>query len=85
MQTIIITRHYSGFTNVADTYQVGDHEADGNADVTAYDLPTGYSVQDGLVYDHAGWQCEVLHGDHGGPALYSHNASSPVIMLEVAQ
>jgi hypothetical protein len=48
-------------------------------------LPTGYSVQDGLVYDHAGWQCEVLHGDHGGPALYSHNASSPVIMLEVAQ
>jgi hypothetical protein len=37
MQTIIITRHYSGFTNVADTYQVGDHEADGNADVTAYD------------------------------------------------
>lgn len=88
MQTIIITRHYSSFANVADSYQIGDHEADGNAAVTAYFLPPGYSMQDGLIYDKAGWRCEILHGDHGdhgGPALYSHNSASPVIRLEVAR
>lgn len=84
MQKIIITRHYSGFVNVADSYQIGDYEADGHADVTEYHLPTGYSVQDGFIYDPMGWQCEVLHGEHGGPALYSRNGASPLKLVEVA-
>ena len=70
MTIITITRHYNGFVNVADTYEVGNHEHEGNAAASNYVLPEGYTVSNGMIYDPAGYQCEVF-GDERGVFLMS--------------
>lgn len=64
MATIIITRHYSGFTNVEDTLEIGSHEYNGNAAATVYRLPEGYSTQNDVLYDCDGIEC-ALYLDRG--------------------
>lgn len=85
MKTIIVTRHYNGFVNASDTYQLGNHESDGSAVATVYELPEGYSTQNGFVYDPTGYMCEIAHSDHGGPALYCRYSCDPIILKEAAQ
>jgi hypothetical protein len=71
MTTITLTRHYSGFRNVADWYTIGSNEQDGNAAAKDYVLPEGYHLDDGptappggVIRDPDGDQCEILAGRH---------------------
>lgn len=59
MTNVIITRHYSGFRNVADTCSLGNQERDGNAVAEAYSLPAGYSVSNGKIYDSNDIECLI--------------------------
>jgi hypothetical protein len=75
MTTITLTRHYSGFRNVADWYSIGNNEEDGNAAAKDYVLPEGYRLDDGptapsggVIRDPAGGPCEIL-SSRNGPLL----------------
>lgn len=83
MTTIQITRHYSSFTNVADRFSVGNHEADGHAAMTEYNLPEGYEVQDAEIYDQTGYRCEIYPGDQGGPVLMGRYGQPETRLIEV--
>lgn len=66
-----ITRHYSGFSNVSDTFRVGNFEHEGRASVDDYDLPNGYEVDGLVVRDPDGYQCEIVLHSSGAPQLIS--------------
>lgn len=72
MAQITVTRHYSGFQNREDTFALGDHEADGDASATAYELPEGYAIHHGYAVDPVGFRCEIVL-DHASnrPCLMS--------------
>lgn len=86
MTAILITRHYSGFANVADHYTVGDNEADGNASVSHWRLPAGYVMHAyGFICDPAGYRCEIVpHTSTGRPVLMSLAGTQPDAHLEAA-
>ncbi|MFG1454460.1 hypothetical protein V5F44_19730 [Xanthobacter sp. V2C-8] len=65
MTKITVTRMYSGFSNVADSFSLGNMEHEGNAAASSYDLPDGYTVDGGVLYDPMGYACEIIAG-HGG-------------------
>ncbi len=69
---VTITRFYSGFCNVADTFRVGNFERDGRARTADYVLPNGYEI-DGLVLrDPDGYQVEIIPSSRcGRPQLIS--------------
>lgn len=69
--TIIITRHYSGVVNAADSFEIGNTEHEGNAATSVYRLPEGYTLHQGRVYDTSDYACEIHPGDDGQPWLYS--------------
>lgn len=73
MTKVTITRHYSGFTNVADKFSLGNREHEGDAAATDYNLPEGYEVDEtyNVIRDAAGYECAIaLHGS-GKPQLIS--------------
>lgn len=82
MATILITRHYSGFTNVADTLQVGNFEFEENAAATEYTLPEGYRVKDGDLYDCDGILC-ALYLERGAVIANSMIGTREVRLAEV--
>jgi hypothetical protein len=69
---ITITRHHTGFYNVADQYSLGNNEHDGNASTTAYTLPSGYSFDPVCndIRDPDGCVCAIVQSDDG-PQLIS--------------
>ena len=71
MTQIVLTRHYSGFRNVADYFSVGNNEA-ASTSVARYDLPAGYSIDGDVVRDSAGYEC-AIYPDRttGRPQIYS--------------
>lgn len=69
--TVIITRHYSGFINVADSFEIGNTEHENNSATGVYRLPAGYTMHDGRIYDTSDYACEIHPGDDGKPRLYS--------------
>lgn len=73
MAIVTITRHYSGFSNVADWFQVGNYEHEGNASVSDYRLPDGYRIEDrsGSIIDPAGVLCSVELHSSGLPQVIS--------------
>lgn len=68
---ITVTRHFSGFTNVADRFELGDHEHRGNASASEYYLPDGYSDGASAIYDPLGIRCEIVADEEGRPTLTS--------------
>mgnify|MGYP003403698158 CR=1 FL=1 len=85
MTTITITRHHSGFSNVADRYVVGNAEGDGHADLMHVELPRGYAIgqYDDLI-DPAGCQCVIVAArldGKGGPMLMSLTGTCPDHLL----
>lgn len=71
MTTILVTRHFSGFANRADSFSIGDNEHEGNAACTRYTLPAGYSLADGAIYDASGFAARIYPGEAGEPVLVS--------------
>ena len=65
MISIQVTRKYSGFQNVADTMEFGNHEADGQAALETYELPDGYLIAYNNVYDPAGIECALIATEKG--------------------
>lgn len=82
MTTIQITRHYTP-QNVADRFTIGNNEHEGDAAMTEYPLPEGYSVQDGRIYDPAGIECAIVAGKRG-PVLMSRAGDHPDTVLATA-
>lgn len=71
MTTIVtITRHHSGFANVEDRYSIGDNDS-ADTSVGRYVLPHGYTVDDDVIRDPQGYQCEIVEHDSGRPQLIS--------------
>jgi hypothetical protein len=68
---VTITREYSGFSNAADTFRVGDFEHYGNASASDYALPNGYNVDGLVVRDPDGYQCAIVLHTSGCPQLIS--------------
>lgn len=68
--TVTLTRHYSGFNNRADSYSVGNREAEGNTCAADYVLPAGYVLEAGVIRDPAGIECAVI-ARQNGPYLVS--------------
>jgi hypothetical protein len=58
MNTVTITREFSGFQNIADKMLVGSH-GDVAGTEAEYDLPAGYSVADENIYDNHGFECFI--------------------------
>lgn len=83
MTTILVTRHYSGFANIADRFSLGNHEHEGNASLASYELPAGYVLQDGVIYDTADIQCEIIDVD-GAPVVMSLAGRCPSVALQAA-
>lgn len=83
---VTITRHFSGFRNVADRFRVGEHEGDGNASADRYHLPAGYSVNEGRnILDPDGVLCAIVADDDGnGPILISLVGPHPDVRLTKA-
>lgn len=83
MTKVTITRHYSGFNNVADKFSLGNHEHDGAASVSDYVLPEGYAVDGEKIFDPANCECEIVPHDSGRPQLVSlvgRITASPVLI-----
>ncbi|WP_323034130.1 hypothetical protein [Pararhodobacter sp.] len=81
MQTVTLTRMYSGFTNIADSYEIGVHESEGKAACGDYILPEGYTLGvDRMgadsVFDPAGYPCQIYARKHG-PYLVSMAGTCP--------
>lgn len=84
MTEVQITRHFSGFTNVADKFSVGNHEAEGSATLSIYKLPAGYTVSDGKIYDPSGIEC-LITAENGHVTLVSYAGKhADVVIKEVA-
>lgn len=83
MTKVIITRHYSGFCNVEDTYLIGNHEHHGRAYAAEFDLPAGYTVHNNRIYDAAGIECAIVP-DGDAPLLISRTGNCPDQRLTVA-
>ena len=84
MTTILITRHFSGFANVADHFSVGNNENEGSATLTEYSLPAGYCVAGATIYDPAGIECAIVPGDDNRPTLSSRMGNCPDAILPEA-
>lgn len=89
MTTVTLTRHYSGFQNVADKYSVGSNEHAGRASVSDWILPDGYEVDDDVIRDAAGYECAIIPDDDSGrPQLVSKAGpidATPVLQRAPAQ
>ena len=71
MIKVTLTRHYSGFRNVADSFSVGNNE-DASTSVASYELPAGYSIDGDVVRDSAGYECAIYPDRRTGrPQIYS--------------
>jgi len=81
MTTIQITRHYIA-ANVEAAFTVGNHEADGHAEMTEYLIPAGYSLQDDRIYNDLGWECAVCADDEGRPTLISRGPGADHVLVE---
>lgn len=79
--TVIITRHYSGFVNVADSFEIGNTEHEGSAATGVYRLPEGYTLHLGRIYDTSNYACEIHPGDDDRPRLYSLAGPCPDMPL----
>ena len=86
---VTLTRHYSGFANVPDKFEVGDHECTDTA-VAIYILPRGYTVDDmawypAVIRDPSGNECAIVeHDGTGRPQLVSRigpNNGQPVLAI----
>lgn len=84
MTEVQITRHFSGFTNVADKFSVGNFEAEGSAAFSTYKLPAGYTVQDGKIYDPSGIECLVTAEDGPITLVSFAGKHTDVVIKEVA-
>lgn len=84
MTNVIITRHYNGFTNVADTFSLGNHEVEGNAAASLYRLPVGYSVTNGYIYDSSDIECAIT-GEAGRVVLVSRAGYCADAVLKAAR
>ena len=84
MATVQITKHYSGFANVCDTYCLGNHEHAGMTEMTAYRLPDGYTYAPDMdaIYDPDGWMCAIVDGADGYPVLISRGGTRPDARIE---
>lgn len=86
LPAVTLTRHYSGFTNIADTYSIGDHERDGKASTRVYELPPGYTHDDeaNVIRDPRGFQCAIVPHSCGRPQVVSLAGpvkTSPVLII----
>jgi hypothetical protein len=84
INNITITRCYSGFCNVADTFRVGNFERDGNASATEYRLPNGYELDGLAVRDPDGYECAIVPHPCGRPQLVSRTGAiqtSPILTV----
>lgn len=70
MTAVTLTRHYSGFRNVADKFSVGDNEM-ADSSVSDYLLPDGYEVDGDMIRDANGYQCAIVPHGSGRPQLIS--------------
>ena len=73
MTTITVTRHFSGFADVADSFELGNAEHEGSTELGRYLLPDGYTLDSvyGVVRDAAGYQCGIYADNAGHPTLIS--------------
>jgi hypothetical protein len=78
---ITLTRHFSGFNNVSDTWKIGNTETTDSA-VYEAELPAGYGLgktqilEEDVIIDPAGHSCTIVHHSSGKPQLIS--LSGPV-------
>lgn len=83
MTIVTVTRHFSGFQNVADTFSIGNNEQDGSAAASEYSLPVGYSVSEGRIYDNFGIEC-MITASARGPVLISRAGIADDTLLQAA-
>lgn len=81
MNTVTITREFSGFSNVEDTMLVGQHDVAGT--VADYILPAGYTVHDGRIFDVNSIEC-FINPRRNGVELISRAGSAPDVVLVAA-
>jgi hypothetical protein len=80
MIKVQITRHYTA-NNISDYFSFGNHEHEGNAAMTEYLLPEGYSIADECIYDPANIECALQQDKHGTLVLMSLAGSCPDVTL----
>ena len=80
MNTVIITRHFSTFNNVADSFVVGNYEGEGNAAATVYRLPEGYCVSNDRIYDKSDIECAII-AEGSRVVLMSQAGSCPDVTI----
>jgi len=85
MQTITLTRQFSGFKNLPDTWIVGAND-EKPCTIKEYELPDGYKTVkhsvsgDTVIVDPAGAVCEIItHYKTKCPQLLSGYGTSPVL------
>ena len=84
MATVILTREFSGFQNVQDTWLIGFDDAKAGT-IGTYELPEGYSLGKNflgevLIYDENDDACEILTHKHSNrPQLFSNKREAPVL------
>lgn len=88
MTQITLTRHYSGFVNVADKWSIGNNETSDSA-VYVATLPEGYTIgktgimDEDIIFDPMGHGCQIVHHTSGNPQLIS--VSGPIKAQPVLQ
>lgn len=73
MKTVTLTREFSGFANVQDTWLVGNDDSKAGT-IGVYALPNGYHVgknqaEDDAIFGADGYECEIIPHSSGRPQL----------------
>ena len=79
---VMLTRHYSGFSNREDRYSLGNNENEGRASASSYALPDGYAVDRDahVIRDPDGIECAIV-SSVTGPMLMSMAGTRPDVRL----
>lgn len=84
METVLITRHYSGFGNVEDTFSLGNSEHEGNASLSRYDLPAGYTVKSDRIFDTADIECAICAAGNKVMLVSRAGTCADIVLAECA-